>query len=135
LGLKRLGNPAVCPGGGRLGFVEGLEGAGQQQDRHALKRGIFLDRPAQFVAVFAGHEDVCQNQVRTAVTRCGQGGIAVVDDDQIVVLIGKGDGNHLLNGDAVVGQQQFFAHPNLLAPLNFVRDRSPAPQKAPKQNL
>ena len=45
----------------RFGLVKRLEGADQQDDRDVLKRRIILNRFAQLVAVFAGHENVCQH--------------------------------------------------------------------------
>lgn len=78
---------------------------------------ILTDCRTEFITVLPRHEDISENQVRPQGTGLFQSGIAVIHHGQFIVFVGKGDANHFLDGNTVVGQQQFFAHSSLLGSL------------------
>ena len=116
LGFERLLDPGISPGSPGLALVERLERSGQQQHRDMLQCRLLLDGGTQLVAVFPGHVDVGQHQVGHQFLGPGIGAVAVVGNGQLVIFMGEGDLDHLLDGNAVIGQQQPFAHGVLLGP-------------------
>jgi hypothetical protein len=96
-------------------LVEGLEGAGQQQHRNALQRGIALELGAERVAVQARHADIGEDDVGLDLTGANERVVAVVDGDELDVLVGERDPDDLLDRHTVVGQKQGLRHvrPNL----------------------
>jgi hypothetical protein len=83
-------------------LVESLEGPGQEEHGDPRELRVALDRSAQLVAVHLRHSDVCQDQVRPALLGAGERVGAVVDREQLDVLVGERDAHDLLDRDGVV---------------------------------
>ena len=82
--------------------IEWLECAGQQNHGNGSKFGMRLHELADFVAVFLGHDDVGQDDVRAHFRKFLDGFVAVIDGCDLVIAVGEGQLNDLLNGDAVI---------------------------------
>jgi hypothetical protein len=117
LGLEGLGNPAIGTDHAGTRLIKGLEGPRQQQNRDIPQLRLLLDRGAQFIAVFPGHDNVGKNQIGPPQTRFLEGGITVAHGCQVDVLTGTNDPDNLLDGHTVIGQQQLFIHSSLLRPM------------------
>ncbi|AJE02886.1 hypothetical protein GPICK_05450 [Geobacter pickeringii] len=114
LGFEGFGNEVVCAALAGPLLVEGLEGSGHKENRHVMKIGITADRHADFVTVLAGHHRVHQHCIGTDLAGLLHGVVTVVDDGQLIILVGEDDPYDLLNGDAVVGKEKPAAHEILL---------------------
>jgi hypothetical protein len=90
--------------------VERLEGAGEQKHRNARSRGIVLDMLADLVAVGLRHDDVEQRDVGTDFLDLLQGLRAVAHREDLIVAFREGQLHDFLDGDAVVGEENFLRH-------------------------
>ena len=95
-------------------FVDRLEGASQQQHRNVRELRIAFDERRDFVAVALGHPDVRQHDVGPLGLHALDRLPAVADRQHLNVFVRERQLDHPLNGDAVVGEQQFGRHYSLL---------------------
>ena len=106
LRLERLDEHAIAAH--FLGFrlVHRLERAGEEEHGDVLEVGVSLDERRNLVAASLRHADIGENDVRTIRRNARNRLFAVTDSDHLHVLTRKGELDHPLNRDAVVGQQQ-----------------------------
>ncbi len=110
LGLEGLGDLSVGAGGGRTAFVEGLKGAGQEQDGDMREGRILFDRLANLVATLAGHDDVCENDIGLQLAGADDRVVAVVGRNDLDVLVCERESDELLDDDRIVGQEKCLGH-------------------------
>jgi hypothetical protein len=91
-------------------LVEGLEGAGEEEDRGGAERGVALDRLAELVPVPPRHHDVGEHDVRLELARLRERLLAVVHRGDAEVLVGEDDSHDLLDGDRVVREKKVLGH-------------------------
>ena len=110
LGLEGLFQVSV--GAHRFGVrgVEVLEGAGQQQDGDLHEIRVVSDGRADLVATLARHHHVGEDYVGSQGSSGLDGVVPVVHGDHLEVFVGETDLHHLLDGDAVIGEQQGPGH-------------------------
>jgi hypothetical protein len=88
--------------------IKRLEGAGQQEDRNAGGHRVALHFLANFIAAGFGHDDIQKSDVRSHFLNFPQGQCSIAHGEDLVIALGKGQLNNLLNGDAVVSKEDFF---------------------------
>jgi hypothetical protein len=91
-------------------FVEGLERPNQKKQGNILDRVIKSYFTAYFVTGFAGHESIHKDNIGQYFFCLLQCGVSVVDNRQVVILIGEYNAYYFLNGDTVIGEEHFVAH-------------------------
>jgi hypothetical protein len=101
---------AVGPGCAGAGLVEGLEGAGEEENRDLAQLGVALHRLADLVAVPPRHDHVGEDDVGAELARAADRVLAVVHRDDLEVLAREGDAHDLLDGDRVVSEEQGLGH-------------------------
>ena len=90
--------------------VEGLEGSGEQDHGDARGGRIALDRFADLVTVLLRHHDVGEDEVRPRGLERFDRLPSVGNAGQLVARSGKRQLDDFLDRQAVVGQQDLFAH-------------------------
>ena len=102
-----------------LGVVR-LERAVQKQDRDIAQFGNAPEGLADLVAIELRHDHVAQDDVGQEGSGLLDGKAPVSCGDHFELVRREGQFDDLLNGDAVVGEEQFFSHFGLVAPMNFL---------------
>jgi len=110
LRLEWLGEHAIAPGRRSLRLIDRLERAGEEHDRNVREAGRLFDVPGYFVPVPARHADVGQHDVGRRLVEDGDRFVAIAHGHDVDVLIGKGQLDHALDRDAVVGEEQGTRH-------------------------
>src|SRR4029450_12169665 len=87
-----------------------LDRARQQQHGDVREARALLDEVADVVPVLLGHDDVAQQDVGRRLLNALQREPPVADRHHLEVLVREGQLDHLLDGDAVIGQQDLLAH-------------------------
>jgi hypothetical protein len=88
----------------RFVVIERLERADQQHHRDVAELRALLYEVAKLVAILARHEDVCEHQVGVDFLHLPLGQVAAADGDDFDPLIFESLIDHLVNGDAVIGE-------------------------------
>ena len=114
LRLERLGEHIVAAERLDALLVDRLGRAGQKDDRNVRQPRRVLHVRGHFVAVFSRHPDVGQHDVRRLGIEVSDCLIAVADRDDLDVLVGEGQLDDALDGDAVVGKQQLMGHDGVI---------------------
>ncbi len=110
LRFEGLGHVTVRAGPARALLIESLEGTGEQQHGDVPELRIVLERLADLVAVLARHDDVSEDQVRPQLPGARHRIVPVADGHQHDVFVGEAEPDDLLDGDAVVGEEQGLRH-------------------------
>ena len=110
LGLKGFRDLTVCACSRCAGFVEGLEGAGQQKHGNLGERRVLLDRFADLVAALAGHHDIREHDIRSDFARLHHGIVAVVRRYDLNVFVGERKPDQLLDHNRIVSQEKRLGH-------------------------
>ena len=107
LGLERLGDEVHCAQGEAAHLVVGVMLGREEDDRHLAQFRRFLEAPAHFEAVDAGHADVEQDQFRRARLRGPQGQFAIGRLAHVVAGVGEQVAEELERGRRVFHDQHF----------------------------
>ena len=123
--LERLRQHAVAPDGARALFVDGLEGAREQQHRDVGQVGGALHERRHVVPVPLGHADICEDDVRALGFDALHGLLPVANGDDLDVFVREGQFDHALDRHAVVGEQELVRHGlGYLGTRAFARSRT-----------
>jgi hypothetical protein len=79
-----------------------------------LQGRIAPDFRAHLIAVHAGHHYINQGNIGHKLPGLVQRCITIVRYGKLVIVVGEDYPYDLLNGDAVIGEEQFIAHLSLL---------------------
>ena len=109
-GLEWLGEKTFASGSFGALLVERLKSAGQQQDGNVFQLVGRLDELANFIAIFLRHDDVAEHDVRLDGANLVDGLLPVPHGVELEILIGERELDNLLNGNAVVGEQDLVSH-------------------------
>jgi hypothetical protein len=101
--------PVRARGAGAV-LVEGLERAGEEEDRDRAERRVALDRLAELVPVPARHHHVREDDVGLQLARLRERVLTVVHGGDAEVLVREGDAHDLLDRDRVVREKKVLGH-------------------------
>ena len=110
VGVERLGDDRIRADPLRAVPVERLESAGQKNDGDARRGRVSLDRLAHLVSVLLRHDGVGEDQVRADFANAIERSLSIRHAHELVIAVGERQLDHLLNGQAVVGQQDLLCH-------------------------